>query len=140
MITEQIGKHTVKRCDSSYELTIERYNLFNQFALYDSEEGHTPIDLSRHIHGIDRYIKLQKPEDAVQCRNHLVQTFAHIFQHNNFPALQWLTLVNSIDDKPLENYSTDYLKELIVTLSREGLTQGKVLQDVEDSKKKSGPN
>ena len=140
MITETIGKYLVKRCDSAYELTIERYNLFNQFALYDSEVGHTLEDVAKHMHGINRFIKMEKPEDAVQCSNHLKQVFFHIFNHDNFPALQWMTLVHTIDDKPLENYSTDYLKEWCKLLSNEGLTQGKAMKDIDDSKKKSGLN
>lgn len=140
MITETIGKHTIKRHDDINELIVQQYNLFNEYALYDSQVGHTLEDVARHFQQIDFFLANKKVEEALQARKNQHQAFYHIFQRNNFPALQWAALLDSIDGEPVTDFSVDNLKRIIDVFSKEGLTQGKVVTDVELAKKKSGHN
>lgn len=140
MITETIGTKTIKRHDDIGELICENYNLFNEYALIDSEAGHTMDDIAKLFHKVDAFFASGKIEDALQARKNLHQVFYHIYQKNNFPALQWASLLHSIDGEPITDFSADNLKNIIAMLSKEGLTQGKVAYDVEQSKKKFARN
>ena len=140
MITEQIGKHTIKRFDDINDLIVRNHNLFNEYALYDAEVGNTMEAVARHFQKIDYFLANKKPEEALQARKNQNQTFWHIFNHNNFPALQWATMLHSVDEQEVKDLSIENLKKIIEQLSAEGLTQGKVKADVELAKKKSALN
>lgn len=140
MITEKIGKHVIERHDSAGDLPILKYNLFNQFALIDSEHGCTPEAIARHFYKIDSLLIQGKIDDARQVRQAVNFAFGHIFSGNNFPALQWMALVHSFDGQPITDQSTEKLQAIIAQLSAEGLTQGKVQHDVEEAKKKFDAN
>lgn len=140
MISESIGKHTIQRTDDINELLVYNYNLFNEYALYDAEVGHTMEAVARHFQRLDLFLANKKMEEALQARKNQNQAFFHIFNHNNFPALQWGVLLQSIDGVRITDYSVDAVKKLVLDLSAEGLTQGKILNDVEAAKKKSAHN
>lgn len=140
MITEKIGGVTVKRHDDITELVVKNFNLFNEYSLYDAEVGSTFVDIARHFAKLDQFIANNKMAEAMQERKNMNQAFYHVFEGNNFPALQWATLVHSIDDVPQTDLSVDSLKKLIERLSTEGLTQKKVAADVDQVKKKFGHN
>lgn len=140
MITETIGKRTVKRFDDINELIVKNFNLFNHYSLYDAEVGHTLEDVARHFQKLDYFLANKKMEEALQARKSQHQAFFHIFQHNNFPALQWAVMIHSIDEQPIKDLSVENLKKIIDDLSENGLTQGKVVADVELAKKKSAHN
>lgn len=140
MITEKIGKHVIERHDSAGDLPILKYNLFNQFAILESEHGSTPEAIARHFYKIDSLLISGKIDDARQVRQAVNYAFSHILSGNNFPALQWMALVHSVDGNPVTDQSTEKLQAIIATLSGEGLTQRKVLHDVEEAKKKFDAN
>lgn len=137
MITEKIGKYTIKRHDDIDELIVRNHNAFNEYALYDAEIGNTLAAVSTHFQKLDFFLANKKMDEALQARKNMHQTFFHIFSRNNFPALQWAVLISEIDDKPVTDISVEYLKELLNQLSEEGLTQKKIRADVEAVKKKS---
>lgn len=140
MITEKIGRFTVKRHDDINELIVRNYNLFNEYALYDSEVGNTIQAVAQHFQRLDYFLANKKMEEALQARKSQHQAFFHIFNHNNFPALQWAVLIHSINDIENKDLSIDNLKRIIGELSAEGLTQKKVFEDVALAKKKSANN
>lgn len=135
MIEEVIGKHAIKRHDSPGELVVTKYNMFNQYALYDSEVGGYE-SIAGHFHRMNGYLKSGKMDDLNQAHKNLNQAFAHVFQGNNFPALQWAALLHSIDGEVITDISLENLKKIMAMLSEEGLTQNKVMADVEAAKKK----
>jgi hypothetical protein len=137
MIKEKIGKITVERYSDIDELIIENYNLFNEYALIDSEIGHDLDSIEKHFSKIDLFISKKDFEKATQARKNQHQNFFHLLQHNNFPALQWASLLKSIDGVDIEDHSIENLKAILERLSKAGLTQGKVKADVDSAKKKS---
>lgn len=140
MITERIGSTTVKRLDDITELVCHNYNLFNEYALYDLEIGADLPAIQKHFAKVDAFFASGKLEDAYQARKSLDQCFQNIFAKNNFPALQWASLIHSIDGKLNEDLSLDNLKAIMEQLSKEGLTQAKILADVDFAKKKFALN
>jgi len=140
MITEKIGNVEVKRHDDINELVTKNYNLFNEYAVYDAEVGCDLNAVAKHFHKIDYFLANRKVDEALQARKNQHQAFFHIFQKNNFPQLQWACLVQEMDGVPVKDYSIPNLKGIMEKLSEEGLTQAKVLQDVELAKKKSALN
>ena len=140
MISEKIGNKTVERLDDIDELLVHNYNLFNTFALYESEDGHGMTHVLQHFQKLDFYLANKKLDEAAQARNSLNRCFNNIFQKNNFPALQWAALIHSVDGQKVHDLGVENLKRIIDELSKEGLTQAKVKADVEAAKKKSGHN
>jgi hypothetical protein len=140
MITEKIGKHIVERHDTAGTLPIVKYNMFNHLALYDAHVGSDMHAIKKLFHTIDGYIVNRRFDDVGQVRKNLDQTFMHLFSGNNFPALQWASLVHTFDGKEVTDQSVENLKAIIEQLSAEGLTQEKVAFDVDDAKKKFGVN
>ncbi len=140
MIKETVGKFSIERYDDIDELIVSNYNLFNEYALVQSEVGSKMEDIYRHFRNLDIFLAQKKLEEAIQERRNQNQAFYHLLEKNNFPALQWCVLVKSVDGKELVDYSVPTLKALIEDLSKEGLTQGKVKADVDLAKKKSGSN
>lgn len=139
MIQEKIGNMDVVRYSDIDDLVITNYNLFNEYSLLEAEIGGMDA-VDKHFRNLDVFLTQKKFDQAVQERKNLHQTFFHLLQRNNFPALQWAVMVKSVDGVDLKDYSLDAMKRLIEQLSANGLTQGKVKQDVEDAKKKSALN
>lgn len=140
MIKEQIGNHTIERFDSINEWIVKNHNHFNSYSLYNSETGCDLSAINTHFSELDTLLASKKIDAAIQARNNLAQAFYHIKEHNNFPALQWMTSVYSIDGEKLVDLSFENLKSKIDMLSDAGLTQGKIMSDVENIKKKLGLN
>lgn len=136
MIQEKIGNVTIERYDDIDELIITNYNLFNEYAVMDSEVGSDLSSIEKHFHKLDFFLSQKKIEEAIQARKNQHQNFYHLLFHNNFPALQWAAMLKSIDGEPIPDYSLNSLKLILEGLSKEGLTQGKVKTDVEAAKKK----
>lgn len=122
------------------ELTIERHNLANEYALLDSEIGNTPADMARHLAKIDFHIAQKNWDGIVGERRNLFRNFYHLINHDNFVGLQFACLIESIDDRKVYDFSHEGMKRLLVELSKDGLTMGLVRLETEDVKKKSSQN
>lgn len=136
MIIEKIGQVEIQRHDDIGELIVKNYNIFNTLALIDSESGHDMEAVNRLFYKMDAQLASGRKDDCIQTRKNLQHVFYNIFQKNNFPSLQWAALVYTIDGQENKDLSADNLKRIIDRLSDQGLTQNKILKDVEDAKKK----
>lgn len=137
MRTINIPGCEIKLYEDIDEMPVMVYNLFNEYSLKDHNIGSDIEAINRHFERLDFFLARKKTGDAIQERKNMQQTYWNIFNGINFPSLQFACLVHSINGKKVDDYSETGLLELLNSLSKKGLTQKMVRENIEESKKKS---
>lgn len=140
MREQKLDTKTVKLYEDIDELPIKLYNLFNEYGLLDSEIGSDMLSIDRRFQKLHTFLISKKTDEALNEATNLHQTFFNILQHTNFQSLQYGSMINTIDEKPISDYSQSSIAKIMGELSDDGLTQGMVREFVASVKKKSQDN
>lgn len=127
---------TLKLYQDIDETPVEQWNLYNEFALRDSEIGSTMQDIYKRYGTLAALIKSKQTDKAITEMDNLFQTYWSAMNGINFQSLQFGCMIFSINNDPIEDYSEDNLKKVLGDLSKRGLTMKLVKQEIEEVKKK----
>lgn len=129
-----------KICESIKELTIDRYSDFQKYLLQDSGIGSTIEDVYRHSEKIDVFIASGKIAEAATERSNQHFNFYLMLNKINITHLTFATLVDSIDDVKIDDYSETALIKVCDQLGKVGLKREELEDVLTDIKKKLIPN
>lgn len=132
------GKFRV--CDSPKELTIDRYTEFQKYLLQDSGIGSDIESVYRHSEKLDAFLSAGKIEEAIAERANQHYNFYLMLNKISLTHLAFALFVESIDDKPITDYSDFGLKLISGRLASIGVRRDQLEAVLEDVKKKLIPN
>lgn len=131
---------TLKFCDHSDELTIDKFNQANEYSLLDSDVGNTPEAIIRHHQRMDAAINAKDWDQLTTVRKNMHMAYMAQASHYNFIGLQFAMHVKAENETMLWDYSIETLRDRLERWGKNGLTMQVVREAVEDVKKKSSEN
>jgi len=132
----KVGKYRVELWDDLSEMPATRMQEFNVAVLVDANVGGDLEAIDQHL---QRLLKLVKLDDKEKLTNEVMamrQSMFFVIQKVSPRHKAFVSLIKSINGKPLDSLSEDTIKQVIEKLSDEGLTEGKIKQVVSEVKKK----
>ena len=130
------GKYRVELWDDLNEIPANRLQEFNVAVLVDAEIGG---DLSAVDGHIEKMLKLIKTGDSEKLTNQLMgmrQSIYFVVQKVSPRHKAFVSLIKTINGKPIDSLNEEKVKDVIDKLSGEGLTETRIKQIVEEVKKK----
>lgn len=141
MIDLQINKRTtVKLYNSIKEMPITLHNLSQRYLMQDSGIGSDLNAVDSHFKILDSLLSANKLEEANRERINLRYTFYVMLEGIDFKTPALACYIYSVNDQKITDYSEEALKNLVQTLSEEGLTMGMVEDQLTDLKKNFSMN
>ena len=104
--------------------------------MLDSELGATVQDFDKVTVRVYEFISKEMYEEAKNELLNLRIVVNNILTGNSSKGLAFASLISKINGKPLEDYSEEKLKALLVDLSKEGLDVKQVIEANAEVKKK----
>lgn len=130
-----IGKDILMIYESIKELPVVRYNKMQTYLMLDSGIGSTMADIEKRFQNLDTYLSAGRLEEALEERNNLQFAIYSNINAINYRSLSFACLVHSF--KGIQNHDLEEtgLSELLEKLSKAGLTQFMVQEELDDLKK-----
>lgn len=116
MKTVIIGRHKVEVWDSIDELPVSRFHKYNKYMLVDSGIGSDLNDFNNHVARVGKFIKTDQGQAIKELEN-LRQSLYMISEEISPKYLSFVTLIKSIDGKPLYDLSDENIKRISKQLS-----------------------
>lgn len=129
-----------KVLESIKELPINRFSEFQKYLLQDSGIGSTIEQVYQHSERLDVFLAANKVQEAINERANQHFNFFYMLNKISITHLTFAVFVDSIDDKPVSDYSEINLLQVCERLGRAGLQRGQLEEILEDIKKKLIPN
>ena len=132
----KIGKFDLELFDSIDVLPFERFNAFNKYVMLDSELGATVQDFDKITIRVYEFISKEMYDEAKNELLNLRIVVNNILTGNSSKGLAFASLISKVNGKPMEDYSEEKLKALLLDLSKEGLDVKQVIETATEVKKK----
>jgi hypothetical protein len=130
------GKYKVELWDDLKDIPAGRLQEFNVAVLIDAEIGG---DLSAIDGHIEKLLRLVKTGDQEKLTNEVMamrQSIYFVVQKVSPRHQAFVSLIKSIDGKPVDTVSQEKVRAIIDKLSGEGMTETRIKEVVEEVKKK----
>lgn len=134
MRTVVINDHKLKLYDSIDELPITNFHKYNKCVLIDTGIGSDLDSVDSHIVNIAKFIKQDNKMQAMQELQNLRQNLYMIISEVSPKHLAFAALIQSIDNKPLDDLSDETLQGVIKLLNE--CPRSLIVEILEDIKKK----
>jgi hypothetical protein len=118
------------------ELPFSRFNSFNKYVMLDAELGNTIQDFDKMVSRISEFMDKEMKEDAKRELLNMRIVYHNILHENDVKGLAFASMIKKYKGKPVDDFSEEKLKELLVELSSKGLTIKDVADKNSDLKKK----
>lgn len=112
MKTINANGKVIRLYDCIDEMPIVNFQKYNKFVLLDTGLGSDINSIDEHIVNIAKLIKTNSTK-AMQELQNLRQNMHMIVSEISPNYMAFAALIHSIDDKPLDNLSDDYLKQIL---------------------------
>ena len=132
----QLGKHKIELFDSIDNLPFDRMNAFNKYVMLDAQLGSNVLDFDKILIKAHQFIQAKMNDQAAQELINIRQVVHNILTGTNLKGFAFASMIKTIDDKEIKDYSIGGLGEILNKLSEWGLTGGNVNAATEDLKKK----
>lgn len=126
--------------DSIDELPFYRFQEYNRAVMIDSGIGTGMEAADRHIEQALRFNALGKKEETQQAIMNLRQNLVFSLEKTSPEGRSFFVLISKINGKPLEDLSDENAAKVLQSLSRKGLTIGKLRGFLNHVKKNWMPN
>lgn len=127
--------------ESIKELPIHRFSEFQKYLLQDSGIGSDIESIYRHSEKLDIFLASNKVQEAINERANQHFNFFYMLNRISITHLTFAVFVDSIDDKPVTDYSESNLLLVCEQLGKvNGLQRQELESILEDVKKKLIPN
>lgn len=127
------NKFTIR--ESSKELPANRFTDFQKYVIQDVGIGSDMPSVDKHFRNLDTFISAGKVEEAATERYNLHYNLFLAINSISIRHISFGVLIDSINDKPLRDYSEKSLLELLKKLGRWGLKEEQVADILESVKK-----
>ena len=135
----EFDDHTIVIYSNIDDLTIGRYNAFNQFLLMDSGVGSTIEQIQSRMNRLDSFLASEKLKYARIERQNLQITFFATLHKINFSQRAFCCLLKSIDGEEYNDLSDSGLENTIQKLDEIGVTMS-MIKDIVITQKKNLKN
>lgn len=115
MKTITVKGKVIKLYDSIDEMPITNFQKYNKYILLDAGLGSDVNSVDEHIVNLAKLIKTDMAKAQQELQN-LRQNMHMIVSGISPKYMAFAALIQSIDNKPLDNLSDDYLKEVISSI------------------------
>lgn len=115
MKTITVKRKVIKLYDSIDEMPITNFQKYNKYILLDSGLGSDVNSVDEHIVNLAKLIKTDMAKAQQELQN-LRQNMHMIVSGISPKYMAFAALIQSIDNKPLDNLSDDYLKEVLYSI------------------------
>ena len=112
MKTITVKGKVIKLYDSIDEMPITNFQKYNKYILLDAGLGSDVNSVDEHIVNLAKLIKTNMTKAQQELQN-LRQNMYMIVSGISPKYMAFAALIQSIDNKPLDNLSDDYLKEVL---------------------------
>lgn len=131
----KINGHTLEMWDSVDSMPASNYINHARLTMLDAGIGSDLDSVTRHWQKIAKLA--EKGGDALnkELSNYL-QTLHFIVSNTSPEMMSFVSMIKSIDGKPIDDYSDENAKAIIAELSKKGLTVGIVRSFLSAVKKK----
>lgn len=141
MIDIHINKNTtVKLYASIKEMPVTLYNLSQRYLMQDSGIGSDMGAVDSHFKILDSLLSADKIEEAKKERINLRYTFYVMLEGIDFKSPALACYIHSVNEEKITDYSEEALKNLVQTLSEQGLSREMVEDQLTDLKKNFSMN
>lgn len=130
------GKNRFSIHESQKQLPINRYTDFQKYVLQDVGIGSEMSDVDGHFKKLDTFLSFDQIEEARVERYNLHMNLYLMINKINIGHLSFASLVHSINDKQIKDFSEENLKRICIQLGEMGLTQ-QMLEDIMKGIKKN---
>jgi hypothetical protein len=135
MTVKKINGHKVVLHDSPGELTLDRFRVFNQALILDSELGSGANDWNLLAARAVAFIEADRKREAQQIIQNAQQLLRLTVAGVNPKMNAFAALVQSIDGNDRNDLTEAGLNQTISILSKSGLTWNKMLDWIDEVKK-----
>jgi hypothetical protein len=134
MITERLGRHTVKLWETIDELPIDRFTAWNKYMMIDSSIGSTFEEIeTKHLNQLVSII--DDKSKALQQIANLRELVFSVLNKVNYQHHAYCCMVHSIDGEEMTDYSDTGIKEMLKRLDKIGVTNGNIKKKMNPLKK-----
>ena len=126
--------------DDAIQMPAELYKEFQKYLLQDSGIGSTMDDVQLRYATLFKQIAAGNMKEIMLEAENLFYTHYSIIEKIDFRHLAFGCLIQSIDGCTITDYSAQGITAALAGLSKRGLTQEELTNQVLDSKKNSNPN
>lgn len=140
MLTKKLNGCTLEMYDSIDSAPIENYINFNRLTMIAAGIGSDQNSVIEHQNAIQRYCANGDKESLAKEFNNYQQCLAFIISNISPKMLSFVTLIHTIDGKVVQDFSDENMNEILMRLSKKGLTVQMVESFLDFVKKKLTPN
>lgn len=134
MKTLTIAKHVVQIYEDLDEMPMANYHKFNKFLLFETGLAPDTDGLLSHITKLSQLISADNKDKAIEELSNMQQSIYYIMEGVSPISLAFASLIYSIDNKVITDYSDNALKQISNKLNAENF--GRLKSIVKELKKK----
>ncbi len=130
-----LNRTWLKVYETIHELPITRFHELQKLALQDIGIGDTMEAVWKHFGRLETMINGQLWKEAQGEMKNLYNNTFFMIERIDIKSSCFAMMIESIDGKPFESVSDEYIDETLLYLSKKGLTIGMVNDVVDEVKK-----
>lgn len=128
--------HEIHIYSDENEMPIGRYNKYQKMLLIEAGVGSTIEAIDGHYTKQISYITTGNTTDAIKEAENTRHSLLSVMSGISYSSLAFACMTAKIDALPCEDITDDGLERTVTLLQNTDLTQGEVLEAIEDLKKK----